>query len=69
MVGDKVRITAKSTRPGQSIRKTGEDIEAGTAILEKGHRLRSQDLGLIASIGIDEVTVYRQIHQAWSKYS
>ncbi len=61
MVGDKVRITAKSTRPGQSIRKTGEDIEAGTAILEKGHRLRSQDLGLIASIGIDEVTVYRPL--------
>ncbi len=61
MVGDKVRILAKSTRPGQSIRKTGEDIEAGTAILEKGHRLRSQDLGLIASIGIDEVTVYRPL--------
>ncbi len=61
MVGDKVRIMAKTTRPGQSIRKTGEDIEAGTAILEKGHRLRSQDLGLIASIGIDEVTVYKPL--------
>ncbi|MGC9386364.1 MAG: gephyrin-like molybdotransferase Glp [Hydrogenovibrio sp.] len=61
LVGDKVKILTKTTRPGQSIRRAGEDIEAGTTILEKGHRLRSQDMGLTASIGIGSVTVYRPL--------
>jgi len=60
-VGDKVKMTAKMTRPGQNIRQTGEDIEAGQVILEKGHRLRSEDLGLITSIGIGEVSVYQPL--------
>ncbi|MDG4813274.1 molybdopterin molybdotransferase MoeA [Hydrogenovibrio sp. 3SP14C1] len=60
-VGDKIKITAKTTRPGQNIRHTGEDIETGHVILEKGHRLRSEDLGLITSIGIGEVSVYQPL--------
>lgn len=60
-VGDKVKITAETTRPGQNIRHTGEDIETGRVVFEKGHRLRAEDLGLIASIGIAEVSVYQPL--------
>jgi len=61
-VGDtQVKITAASTQPQQNIRKTGEDITKGSAILKKGHKLRPQDLGLVTSIGIAEVTVFKPL--------
>lgn len=60
-VGDKIKITAETTRPGQNIRHIGEDIETGHVLFEKGHRLRSEDLGLIASIGIAEVNVFQPL--------
>lgn len=60
-LGDKVKILSKSTRPGQNIRKTGEDIAQNSVILEAGHRLRAQDLGLISSVGLSHVTVYRPL--------
>lgn len=59
--GDRVRIIAEQTHAGQNIRKTGSDIAKGATILEKGHRLRAQDLGLVSSIGIAEVEVYRPL--------
>jgi len=44
-----------------NIRHKGQDIKVGTTILEKGHHIRPQDIGLLASIGIAEVLVNRQI--------
>lgn len=44
-------------KKGANRRKAGEDIEAGKAILRAGHRLRAQDVGLIASIGLAEAQV------------
>ena len=43
--------------PGKHIGRCGEDILAGTLVLEPGRRLRPQDLGLIASLGIAQVSV------------
>jgi molybdopterin molybdotransferase len=40
---------------GSNRRKRGEDIEAGTVILKAGRRLRPQDIGLAASIGLTSV--------------
>lgn len=59
-----VQITASQTRPGQNIRRMGEDIATGDVILQAGHKLRPQDLGLIASIGIDRVEVFRPLKVA-----
>jgi len=42
---------------GANIRPQGQDIRQGGTVLEKGHRLRAQDLGLIASLGIASVDV------------
>jgi molybdopterin molybdotransferase len=46
---------------GQHIRATGEDIRAGETILSTGTRLRAQELGLAASIGIALLPVYRKV--------
>ena len=58
---DQVRITAERTQPQQNIRNKGEDIANGDEILKAGHKLRPQDLGLITSIGIGQVSVYQTL--------
>lgn len=45
----------------QNIRAAGEDIEQNQTILQKGTRLRAQDLGLAASIGTSHFQVTRKI--------
>ncbi len=49
---------------GKNIRKAGEDIQVGDSILKKGTKLKPQDIGLAASVGISEVTVYRRLRVA-----
>ncbi|MYN03682.1 molybdopterin molybdenumtransferase MoeA [Pseudoduganella sp. DS3] len=49
---------------GEWIRRTGEDISVGSVILASGTRLRSQELGLAASIGMAELAVRRKLRVA-----
>lgn len=49
---------------GAWIRKAGLDIAAGDTVVAAGWRLRPQDLGLIASIGLARVTVFRRLRVA-----
>lgn len=46
---------------GANRRKAGEDVKSGSTILQRGHRLRPQDIGLAASIGVTQLSVYRQL--------
>lgn len=46
---------------GNNIRRKGQDIQSGARVLSKGTLLRSQELGLLASIGIGQVPVYQKI--------
>ncbi len=46
---------------GSNIRRRGEDIAEGTEILAGGHRLRAQDIGLLAACGRTQVTVRRRL--------
>ncbi|MEZ5506926.1 MAG: molybdopterin molybdotransferase MoeA [Gammaproteobacteria bacterium] len=48
-------------RQGQHIRPQGQDIQNGQCILAQGRRLLPQDLGLLASIGVAQVTVYQPL--------
>jgi len=50
----------KKVKQGDFIRQAGEDIPAGTEILAPGHWLRSQEIGLLASLGYSAVQVYRR---------
>jgi molybdopterin molybdotransferase len=61
--GDTV-VLPPGIKRGANRRKTGEDIKQGTTILARGHRLRAQDIGLIASIGLTEVPVFRPLKVA-----
>ncbi|MGI9860586.1 molybdopterin molybdotransferase MoeA [Moorella naiadis] len=44
--------------PGQDLVRRGSDVRAGATVLRSGHRLRPQDLGVLASLGIGRVPVY-----------
>lgn len=56
-----IRHTPKA---GEWIRRTGEDIVAGSTILAAGTRLRSQELGLAASVGLATLPVRRRLRVA-----
>jgi molybdopterin molybdotransferase len=54
-----VRIQALAP-PGQWIRRAGEDIQRGAAVLSAGMRLTPAELGLAASIGLHQLQVARR---------
>ena len=54
-------VTIKHTpRSGEWIRRCGEDIQSGAVILQRGTRLRAQELGLAASVGLAALPVLRK---------
>ena len=50
---------------GQNVRAAGEDLAAGQRVLRAGHRMSPADLGLIASLGIGEVSLFRRLRVAY----
>ena len=50
---------------GDHVRNAGDDITAGQLILQQGHKLSPADIGLLASLGIPEIKVYRKIRVAF----
>lgn len=61
--GENVAIR-HTPQAGEWIRRTGEDIVAGSTILAAGTRLRSQELGLAASVGLATLPVRRRLRVA-----
>ena len=61
--GDLVSIN-KPVKLAQHIRRAGEDISQGSVVLKSGHRLRPQELGLLASVGLAKVSVRRKLKVA-----
>lgn len=53
-------VITRPVAPGQHVGHRGEDIRAASAALVTGRRLRAQDLGLVASLGLAEVNVVRE---------
>lgn len=49
---------------GQHIRRAGEDIKAGQEVLSAGTKIRPQDMGLAASVGLAKLPVYRKLRAA-----
>ncbi len=62
--GDLIRLSSANGvadhRVAENIRPVGNDISEGHTIVSKGTRIDASHLGLIASVGIDQVTVYRR---------
>jgi molybdopterin molybdotransferase len=61
--GDEVVIHALP-RPGENIRRAGEDIQAGAQILAAGTRLGAVEMGLAASVGLAELPVFKKLKVA-----
>src|SRR5438552_913635 len=53
------------SKAGQNRRFAGEDLKAGQAVFRKGQRIHPAELGMIASLGIGEVGVYRMLRVAF----
>jgi molybdopterin molybdotransferase len=45
---------------GENVRPAGQDVRAGEIVLSSHRRLRPQDIGLLAMLGIGEVVVFRR---------
>ena len=61
---DLIRIVAGHCA-GQNVRHAGEDIQQGGAVLQPGKFIGPAELGLLASLGVPEVSVKRKIKVAF----
>jgi molybdopterin molybdotransferase len=61
--GDHV-VVKKKPQPEEWVRRAGSDIKAGGAVLAEGIKLRPQDTGLAASVGIKTLPVRRKVRLA-----
>ncbi len=50
--------------PGMHIRPRGSDLTAGERLFDRGRVLRPEDLGLLAAVGRDRISVYRPLRVA-----
>ncbi len=53
-------IRVPTIKKGANVRMRGEDVQAGTVVVERGTVLRPQELGLLASLGRVEVLCHRR---------
>ncbi len=61
--GDHV-VVKKKPQPEEWVRRAGSDIRSGGAVLAEGTKLRPQDTGLAASVGIKALPVRRKVKMA-----
>ena len=62
----RVRIAARAvSKAGQNRRPAGEDLKAGQIVFHSGQRVHPAELGMIASLGTGEVTVFRRLRVAF----
>ncbi|HUF80276.1 MAG TPA: gephyrin-like molybdotransferase Glp [Burkholderiales bacterium] len=63
---DKDRVTiGAGHKKGQNLRRAGEDLATGQTALKRGIALRPADIGLVSSLGIGELSVYRKLRVAF----
>ncbi len=60
IVDDKMVEIMKKVSPYENVIFADEDVKKGDAILKCGHRLRPQDVGALAGLGILEVEVFKK---------
>ena len=59
--GESMRVILPAVqKPGQNVRRAGEDLAAGKPALWAGKKIGPSELGLMASLGFAEVTVRRR---------
>lgn len=64
ITGHEVRFIQKPKKTGDNIRTAGEDIVKGSQVFAPGRKICPQDIGLLASIGVASVCVFRRLKVA-----
>ena len=59
-----VRIL-QAANPQENVRSCGQDIAIGSTVLKKHKKITPQDIGLLASIGIANITVFTRLKVAF----
>ena len=62
--GEHIRFNDGPQR-GMNMRYAGEDLKLDQVVLPAGHLMRAADIGLIASLGVGELKVYRKLRVAF----
>lgn len=58
-LGQDTVLVYKPVGPYENIMRKGEDVHCRQVLFKPGKRLRAQDIGLLASLGISKVSVYK----------
>ena len=61
--GEQIRFL-KEKKLGSHVRKAGEDIQQNQQVLKQGHRVTPVDIGVLASLGVPTVKVFRKLNVA-----
>ena len=59
-----IALDPSTIHRGQNIRPAGQDVQQGDALLSAGRRLRAEDLGLLSSVGLSQITVFNRLKVA-----
>ncbi len=51
----------KPVAPGNNVVLTGDDIKVGSVLFRSGKKLKTADIGVLAAVGIDRVSVKRKL--------
>ena len=60
LIDNKMVEIMKTVSPGENVIMFDEDVRKGEVILRSGHRLRPQDIGALAGLGILEVKIFKR---------
>ncbi len=58
-------MTVMDYQGSSNVRQAGEDLSIGEVALHKGRKITANDIGLLASLGLPSVTVYRKLKVAF----
>jgi len=58
-LGKDTILISRPVAPGENVMQKGEDIKREALIFRSGKILKAQDIGLLASLGIDQVPVFK----------
>lgn len=60
LINEKMLEIYKPAAPGENTVQRGEDCKKGDIVLTKGHKIKPQDIGVLAGIGITKIWVYEK---------
>ncbi|MEM2897314.1 MAG: molybdopterin molybdotransferase MoeA [Candidatus Bathyarchaeia archaeon] len=60
-IDDRTIEVFKQITPSENVSKIGEDVKKGDLLLKTGVRLKPYDLGMLASLGISRIKVFKRL--------